>query len=115
MNIINGIKKQIDDQNSFMAAFPSQALSFESSFTGQNQRATVQLQLESTKMLAEQQRQLSHMNQTLGSLIEYVKQSQALEDIRYKENLRFTKIAAWSGVAATVLTLVIFGIQLALR
>ena len=110
--ILSDIQRDLDKQRSLANSFPGQVMGFDQ-FGGENQRAAIQVQLESAKMLADQHEKLDRMSEALMFLAEHAQQSQissrerqAIEDKRHLENLRFTKIAAWSGVVAAILGIV---------
>lgn len=106
---IDEIERQVADQHSTLRAFPSQGPSFEPTFSAQNQRASVELQIKSTKLLTDQHQKLEKMNESLRLLSEWAEKHQIalqeqgrLEELRHKSNMRYVKIAAWTGVISTI-------------
>lgn len=80
-------------------------------------------QIESSKILADQRKQLEEMREAINALLRHnldqakqqsvaLQERDKIETKRYKENLQFTKIAAWAGVFGVVLGGVAIVIQL---
>lgn len=113
------IERQIESQYSAMRAFPSQGSTLEKTFSGANQRASIELQLEATKLLTYQERKLEKLSEIVEKLSKRIEQQhlaaqerEELEDERSEENMRFSKIAAWSGVVSILVAVVSFIISL---
>lgn len=110
---INEIERQLSEQNSLRKAFPSQGPTFDQMFLGQNQIASLKMQIELAKLTALNDKKLENLNQTTDSLLKWtelhqkeLKKRGLVEEQRYKENTRLSRIAAWSGVVSTIVTLV---------
>ena len=119
---INEIERQIASQHSAMQAFPSQTPSLEQMFSGQNQRAALEMQIELTKLSAAHDKKLEKMNEVLNTLVTWAEQHQAalrhnekVEEQRSRENTRLSRIAAWSGVISAILAVVAIIAQQALK
>ena len=69
------------------------------------------MQIESAKLSAAQDRKLEKMNEVLEPLLEWAEQQQ----LASQENMRFSKIAAWSSIVAVVLTAIGIIVQISLR
>ncbi|MBX3042031.1 MAG: hypothetical protein KF789_15095 [Bdellovibrionaceae bacterium] len=118
----NEISTQVSAQHSALRAFPSQASSLESVFLGQNQRAGLEVQLECAQMLAEQSAALGDLIKSLNALRDESEQHQLalrkreiIEDKVYLDNLRLSRIAAWSGLVSAVLAALGVIVQIALK
>lgn len=79
-------------------------------------------QIESSKILAEHREKLEVMRSSIHELLKHTleqaeqnemmsREREKLETARYRENLRFTKIAAWTGVIGILIGLVSIVIQ----
>lgn len=86
-------------------------------------RMGAKAQIESSKILADQHIELEKMREVINALLRHTleqaeQQSMALQEQdkietkRYKENLQFTKIAAWTGVFGVALSIIGIVIQL---
>ncbi len=119
---IDEIEQQVAAQHSARRAFPSQGPTIEQIYSGRNQVAALELQIESAKLVADQRKKLDMLNSTLGSLAEHFEKSQIvqkqreeIEDRRYRENTHLSRIAAWAGVISAILTAIGVLVQLAFR
>lgn len=81
-------------------------------------RKGVEAQIESTKTLKEQKEDQVLIKVTLDSLLkhnlEQARHQEAQEQIetaRYSENLKFSKIAAWTGIAGAALGIISIVLQ----
>lgn len=85
-------------------------------------RRGAEAQIESIKILAEQQEELEVMKVSLNALLahnlEQAKQQwkdaqerNNIESERFRENLRFSKIAAWTGIVGILIGLISLVIQ----
>lgn len=86
-------------------------------------RRGAEAQIESSKILADQREELELMRNAINLLLKHSleqaeKQSIAaekrhkIESERYQENIRWTKIAAWSGIAAAIFAVVTIALQI---
>lgn len=86
-------------------------------------RMGAKAQIESNRILADQRLELKEMRETINALLRHSleqakQQSMAsqerdkIEDKRYKKNLQFTKIAAWTGMIGVALGVIAIVIQL---
>lgn len=80
-------------------------------------RRGAEAQIESNKIMAEQRKELEIMRASINALLKHnLEQAELLaqsalmqeeiETKRYLENLRFTKIAAWTGIAGMIIGIV---------
>jgi rubrerythrin len=80
-------------------------------------------QIESSKILADQQIELKEMREAISALLRHnleqaeqqltaLQEREKIETERYKENLKFTKIAAWTGIIGGFLGVITIVIQL---
>lgn len=107
---VNEIQKQMAEQYSAMNSFPSQRPTLEQMYAGQNQRASIEMQIETAKLLSEQDKKLVKLNEVVHTLYKIIEQQNLVareraktEEIRYKRHARLSAIAAWSGVVGVVL------------
>lgn len=114
---IDEIERRITEQHSARHAFPSQAPTLDQMFSGQNQRSAIEMQIESAKLSAAHDKKLEKMSHLLGALLDWAEQHQMalrerdeIEERRYKENTRLSRIAAWSSVASIVVTVILTAI-----
>ena len=119
---IDEVERQIANQHSMMQAFPSQTPTIEKSFSGENQRALIAMQIQSVKLSTSHDKKLEKTNEVLTSLLEWAHQQQiasqqreVTEVQRYRENTRLSRIAAWSGVIALILSAIGVIAQIALK
>lgn len=86
-------------------------------------RMGVEAQIESSKILADQQIELKEMREVISALLRHnleqakqqstaLQEREKIETERYKENLKFTKIAAWAGIIGGLLGVITIVIQL---
>ena len=84
-------------------------------------RRGIEAQIESSKILTKQREELEVMRATINKLLEHnleraqlqfqaAQERDQTESERYIENLRFNKIASWTGVVGTIFA--VFGIIL---
>lgn len=106
---INQIQNSLNSQMSTMNAFPSQRHMIEEMHQPQNQRATLEVQIETFKLLKSQEETLQRLTQVVGVLSDTVRLQQeaaqnreVVDDTRYIENTRLSRIAAWSGVISVI-------------
>lgn len=86
-------------------------------------RMGAKAQIESSKILADQQIELKEMREAISALLRHnleqakqqstaAQEREKIETERYKENLKFTKIAAWTGIIGGLLGVITIVIQL---
>lgn len=86
-------------------------------------RMGAKAQIESSKTLADQQIELKEMREAISALLRHnleqakqqstaLQEREKIETERYKENLKFTKIAAWTGMIGGLLGVITIVIQL---
>ena len=86
-------------------------------------RMGAEAQIESSKILADQREELEVMRASINNLLKHnleqskqqasaLQERDKVETERYHENLRFTKIAAWTGVIGVILGVVAIVLQL---
>lgn len=79
-------------------------------------------QIESSKILADQREELEVMRASINTLLKHSleqaeqqavasQERDKLEAERYRENLRFTKIAAWTGVVGIIIGIASIALQ----
>ncbi|MBY0554750.1 hypothetical protein K2P97_09485 [bacterium] len=107
---LSEIQRELDNQRSLTNAFPGMRSEMDRMNQGSNQRAAVQVQLESAGLLQDQHKKLDRVSEILLFLAQYAeknaiasKEREVVEDRRYLENLRIAKIAMWASVVAAVL------------
>ncbi len=80
-------------------------------------RKGIAAQVESNRILADQREELEVMRTTINTLLKHSleqaeqqaiasQERDKIEAEKYRENLRFTKIAVWTGLVGTVLAIV---------
>lgn len=83
----------------------------------------VKAQIESSKILADQREEMELMRSALNSLLKHslelaeqqsiaAEKRDKIEAERYQENMRWTKIAAWSGVVAAIFAILTIALQI---
>lgn len=86
-------------------------------------RRGAEAQIESSKILADQREELEVMRETINALLKHnleqarqqadaLQERDRIETEIYRENLRFTKIAAWTGVIGATLAIVTIALQI---
>lgn len=86
-------------------------------------RRGAEAQIESSKILADQREELEVMRASINALLTHSLEQAEQQEIksqerdkveteRYRENLRFTKIAAWTGIMGSILSVVAIILQL---
>lgn len=86
-------------------------------------RRGAEAQIESSKILADQREELEVMRASINALLKHsleqaeqqeikLQERDKVETERYRENLRFTKMAAWTGVIGIILGVVAIVLQL---
>jgi hypothetical protein len=85
-------------------------------------RMGAEAQIESSKILADQHEELEVMRTSINALLAHnleqakrqekeAQERNEIETVRYRENLRFTKIAAWTGIFGIVIGVVSMVLQ----
>jgi len=88
-------------------------------------RMGAEAQIESSKILTDQRQEIEMMRSSINDLLKHNLEQASqqaissqvrdkIESERYLENLRFTKIAAWTGAIGAILAVVSIAIQLIL-
>lgn len=85
-------------------------------------RKGAEAQIESSKILADQREEMEQMRNAINSLLKHSLEQAEQQSIakekrdkieaeRFRENIRWTKIAAWSGIVATIFAVVTITLQ----